>query len=500
MKRRSLFLALHVTFLTSTLSAQLPELDTYIENARKQWECPGIAVAVVRDGKVLMTKGYGVRTLGRPELVDENTMFDTASLSKSFTAAAIATLVDQGKMRWDDPVRKHLPTLEFPDAYRSANVTVRDLLAHRIGLEPANFMMRMTNYPTEEVLRRVRFLEERDPFRSTFTYFNIGYAIAGEAAAAAAKMSFADLVRTSLVEPLGMRDTTVAVDHARASNHASSHARIDGVHQPIRTRKRMNIQGANAVNSTAKDMARWLLFNLGDGTWEGKKILTPEALAEMHSPHSIIPTTPAMRAARGVHFFGGYGLGWQVMDYRGHKMLWHSGNADCMPVYMAILPNEKIGVLVMTNSWEAGTLHGMIAGRILDTLLGDVPLKDSAAEGLEGFRNAAKRAVEEREAVEKARITGTKPSRPLDAYAGTYVDTMHGDMVVKHENGRLTLTFGGGEQADLEHWHHDVFSVRWHDRAYEWADTFIAFALDASGTPKRFEMKLYRDLIEAVRR
>src|SRR5688572_25283406 len=126
MRQRSLFLALYVIFLTSALSAQLPELDAYIENARKQWECPGIAVAVVRDGKVVMTKGYGVRTLGRPELVDENTMFDAASLSKSFTAAAIATLVDQGKMRWDDPVRKHLPELEFPDAHRSAHVTIRD--------------------------------------------------------------------------------------------------------------------------------------------------------------------------------------------------------------------------------------------------------------------------------------------------------------------------------------------------------------------------------------
>jgi len=180
-------------------------------------------------------------------------------------------------------------------------------------------------------------------------------------------------------------------------------------------------------------------------------------------------------------------------------MLWHSGSADGMPVYMAILPNEKIGLLVMTNSWEAGTLHGAIAARILDTILGTTEGRDWAGEALKGFRREAKRTAEELAATEKARIANMSPSRPLDAYAGTYVDTLHGDMVIEHDNGRLTLLFGGGEQADLEHWHHDVFRLRWHDRVNEWADTLAAFALDANGTPRRFEMRLGRDTIEAVR-
>ncbi len=491
---RSLFLALHVIFLTSRISAQLPELDTYIENARKEWGCPGIAVAIVKDGKVLMTKGYGVRTLGRPELVDENTMFDTASLSKSFTAAAIATLVDEGTMSWDDPVRRHLPQIEFSDPYRTANVTIRDLLSHRVGVEQGNFMFRWTNYSTEEVLRRMRFLEERQPFRTSLIYSNVGYAAAAEAAAAAAKMPFADLVRTRLIEPLGMRDTTVGIDHDLAANHAKSHGMVDGVHRPIRTKKKLNILGANAVNSTAADMASWLLFSLGDGTWEGKRLISAAAMNEMQTPQTIFPTTPEMRAARNVHFFGAYGLGWQVMDFRGHKMFWHSGSADGMPVYMCILPKEKIGVLVMTNSWAAGTLHGALAGRILDTLLGTPNPPDGAADVI---------AANKRNNVpppEPPRIAGTKPSRPIDAYAGTYVDIPHGDLVVKHENGNLTLQFGGGEIADLEHWHHDVFRVRWQDRVNGWADTLAAFALDAEGTPVRFEMRMNRDVFEAVRK
>jgi CubicO group peptidase (beta-lactamase class C family) len=494
MKRNSLFLPASVIFLTCSVAAQLPkELDEYLADAQKKSSSPGVAIAVVKDGKLLAAKGYGVRELGKPEPVDENTVFDAASLAKSFTAAAIATLVDEGKMRWDDPLRRHLPQVEFADPYRTANATIRDVLSHRLGLEQGNFMMRFTNYDTAEVIRRLRFLDERDPFRTSFVYSNVAYAAAGEAAAGAAKTPFVELVRTRLLEPLGMRDSTAGIDHTVAPNHASSHGMVDGVHLPIRTRKLKNVHGANAINSTVKDLATWLLFHLGDGTWEGKRILSTEAMNEMHSPQNIIRTTPEMRAARDVRFFGAYGLGWQVMDFRGHKMLWHSGSADGMPVYMCILPDDDIGVVVMTNSWEAGVLHGALAARILDTFLGN-PLKDTAGEAIEAQRRASQPQPD------PVRIPDTKPSRPLEAYAGTYVDTLHGDMVVRHENGKLTMQFGGGELADLEHWHHDVFRVRWHDRVYVWADTLAAFALDAAGTPRRFEMTLGRDVIEAARR
>src|SRR5688572_18374573 len=254
-------LILVLSLFAAGAHAQLPpELDAYIESARVAGNVPGIAVTVVQDGRVVATKGYGVRELGKPERIDENTMFDIASLSKSFTAAAIATLVDEGKMRWDDPVRRYLPYAEFSDPYRTANVTIRDLLAHRVGVEPGNWMMRISNYSTEDVLRRMRFLKEREPFRGSMVYSNIGYTAAGEAAAVAAKMSFVDLLRTRIVEPLGMRDSTVGVDHTTAPNHASPHGSIGGIQQPIRNKKNMIILPANAVNSTAKDMAKWLLF------------------------------------------------------------------------------------------------------------------------------------------------------------------------------------------------------------------------------------------------
>ena len=499
MKRIFFWLA-SVSFLTSAVFGQLPpELDAYIENARKEWDVPGLAITVVKDGKVLAAKGYGVRSLGKPELVDENTVFDTASLSKSFTAAAIASLVDEGKMSWDDPVRRHLPRFELRDPYRTQNATIRDLLSHRLGLEAGNWAFVFSNYDTTEVLRRMRYMKERQPFRTgQMIYSNIGYTAAGEAAAAAAGISFSDLVRTRVIEPLGMRDSTVGVQHDVSANHADGHSFIDEKQVPIRANKAMNTLPANAVNSTAKDMAKWLLFQLGDGTWEGKRIISEAAMQEMHSPQMIIATTKEMRAARGVHFFGAYALGWQVMDYRGRPMRWHSGNANGMPSYMAILPEQKIGVCVMINTWGAPFLHGALAGRILDTLLGD-PLKDSAGEGLKAHRASLERARKEREELDKAHVLGTKPSRPLEAYAGTYEDELHGPMTIRYTDGKLTLQFANGNTANLEHWHHDTFGVRWHDRVYEWADTFAAFALDSKGTPKSFEMRLGRDTIEAKR-
>jgi CubicO group peptidase (beta-lactamase class C family) len=484
---------LALTLAVPALAQMPPELDAYIEHARVVWDVPGIAVTIVRDGHVVATKGYGVRTLGKPERVDENTMFDIASLSKSFTAAAIATLVDEGKMRWDDPVRRYLPQLEFPDAYRTQNVTIRDLLTHRTGLEPGNFMFRFTDYSTAEVLRRIRFLKEREPFRAAMIYSNVGYTAAGEAAAAAANLSWTDLVRTRLVEPLGMRDTTVGAVHDLGGNYASPHAIVGGVHQPIRNKKAMNIFPANGVNSNAKDMAKWLLFQLGDGTWEGKRIVSAEAMNEMHSPQVIIPVPAPFRAARGVRFFASYGFGWQVMDFRGHPMMWHSGSADGMPVYMAILPDDHIGVAVLTNTWAAPILHGALASRILDTLLGEQP-RDWAGEALESYRkNSAPPPP-------PARVSGTSPSRPLDAYAGLYNDPLYGDMDVRLENSKLALYFAGHEAADLEHWHYDTFRAHWRDRAYEDFDTLVAFGLDTAGVPRRLDMRLNRDDVSAVRK
>jgi CubicO group peptidase (beta-lactamase class C family) len=367
---------------------------------------------------VLLEAAYGSDGAGAP--ITPATAFQIASISKSFTAAAVATLVDEGRMEWDEPLRRHLPQVEFSDPYRTANVTIRDLLAHRVGVEQGNFVFRFTGYDTAEVLRRMRFLKEREPFRTTMLYSNVGYTAAGEAAANAAGVPFAELIRTRLLEPLGMTGATAGVPHSASPNHASPHAVIGGVQQPIAHTKMMSILPANAVNANAIDVAKWMLFQLGDGSWNGKRIVSQDSMAEMHSPQVIIPTTPGMRAARGVELFAAYGLGWNIMDYRGHKLLWHSGSADGMPVYTALLPADRIGVTVMVNTWGAPTLHGALASHIFDVLLGLDKTRDWSAEALAATKRGAARDAEERAAAEKARKAAARPSLPLAAYAGVY--------------------------------------------------------------------------------
>jgi CubicO group peptidase (beta-lactamase class C family) len=480
-----------------------PDLDRYIENARREWNVPGLAIAVVKDDAVVVAKGYGVRKLGESAPVDEHTRFDIASLTKSFTAAAAGVLVDGGIVRWDDRVRDRLPSVVFSDPYIDANASLRDLLSHRVAVAPANAMWYFTRYDTAEVLRRVRFLEPQGRFRADMVYWNVGYLIAGELLAKAAGTSWAELVRTRVLAPAGMRESTAGEVLAQSGNVASPHVVIDGVQQPVVPHLTINVAPAGApggVLSTASDMARWMRVQLNDGEIDGKRVVSKAALDEMRSPQVIIATTAAMRAARNVEHFATYGFGWNIMDYRGEPMFWHSGNADGMPVYMAILPRKKLGVVVMVNTWAAPFLHGALAGRILDHYLGVAAPPDSSAIALAAQRRADARDADEQKKLEAGRVKDTKPSRPLDDYIATYTDRVIGDVHVRRDGDRLTLQVAQGEIADLRHWHYDTFEVVWRDPLYRSSyETFATFTLGIAGKPERLRMRLNREVIDASR-
>ncbi|MEJ7809839.1 MAG: serine hydrolase [Gemmatimonadaceae bacterium] len=476
------------------------ELDVYLAKAVRDWDVPGLAIAVVRNDTVLIARGYGVRELGKPDRVDENTVFNIASLTKSFTSAAAALLVDEGKLRWDQPVREILPWAELPDPYVTRQTTMRDLLSHRVGLFAANMMWVPTDIDRREVLRRIRFLPAEQPFRGGMAYSNVLYTLAGEATAAAAGSTWEELIRTRLVVPLGMRSTTVSFAAlAGQPDVAQPHAVVGGKQRPIPYRDYTNTAPSASVNSTAADMARWLRFQLNDGVLDGKRLVSERAMQETHSPQIIIATTPAMRAARGVDFFAGYGLGWQVMDYHGNPMLWHSGNADGMPSYMAILPAKKLGVVVMLNSWIAPFLHGALAARVLDHYLG-VATKDYSGEALAAQRAANARAEEAWRRLDSARVRNSVPSRPLAAYAGTFADSLYGEITVALEGDRLSMRMGRGQAAELEHWSYDTFAVRWRDAVFaEYYPARVTFSLNAAGEPDALSMQLNRDAIRAGR-
>jgi CubicO group peptidase (beta-lactamase class C family) len=478
------------------------ELETYVTETLREWDVPGAALAVVKDGRVLVAKGYGVREVGKPDRVDADTIFDTASLTKSFTAAAIATLVDEKTMSWDDPVRRYLPSLEFSDPYLTANVTIRDLLCHRTGVRRTNSAWYFTNVTRPQLLALVKNMPTEAPFRTRLVYWNIGYTIAGEAAAAAAGVSWEELVTRRLTVPLGMTRTTS--DYAAAptmGNCASGHELIAGRQQVTpRETTRASTAPAGAIQASVSDLARWMLFHLGDGSHDGRRILSAESLNEMHSAQIVGVPTPKFREARQIRYFPGYGLGWQVFDYRGSTLLWHSGNGDGQIVYMALLPELRLGVAILVNSWKAGPgLNGALASRIFDHYLG-LPSRDYRAELREFRAGEMRRRDESESALERSRMPDAPPSLPLGTYAGVYRDRLGLDVVVTLEGEALRLRYGGGEIATLVPWHHDVFRVLWQNplHAESWK-AFATFVLDASGRVERLRMDPNGDEVDAKR-
>jgi CubicO group peptidase (beta-lactamase class C family) len=477
-----------------------PEVDAYLEKARKDWGIPGLAVAVVQRDTVV-AKGYGIRELGKPEPVDENTVFDAASLTKSFTAALAAILVDEGKMKWDDPVRRYLPDLMLPDPYLAENATLRDFLSHRTGLQPANMMWLLTAIPRAEVLRRVRCLKPAAPFRADMIYSNVGYTVAGEAIAAAAGTTYETLLRDRLIVPLGLKSTTWSyAQAAEMPNHASPHAWIEGAQRPIRRETQRASNGpAGAVQSSAADLARWMRFQLDGGVLDGKRLVSEASLREMHSPQVIIPTTPEMRAARLVEFFAAYGLGWQVMDYRGNAMLWHTGNGNGQIAFMALIPKQRLGVVVLVNTWAAPFVHGALINHLLDVYLGYKP-RDWSAEGLARAPEILKQERKPGRDLVAGAVPGSKPSRPLASYGGAYESCLFGPIHVRLEAAGLTLQMGEGQKAELLHHHGDSFVVLWRDPLFrEERTTLVSFDFGDAGAPK-LAMQIGRDQIEAVAR
>jgi CubicO group peptidase (beta-lactamase class C family) len=476
-------------------------LDSLVERARQEWDIPGMAVAIVRNDSVLLAKGYGVRELGKPGRVDENTLFDAASLTKSFTAAAVGVLVDEGKLRWDDPVRRWLPGFELATPYLTSEVTMRDLLSHRAGLEAANGFWSFNQLPRDEIIRRMRFLRQSAPFRTTLVYSNVGYTAAGEAAARAAGVPWEELIRTRLLVPAGMAHSTASFAAAgRTENVASPHAMIDGAQRAIPREgpARDHTAPAGAVQSSAADIARWLRLQLAGGTIDGRRVVSEASLRQTQASQVVIPTTPAFRRARNLRGTSvGYGMGWQVWDYRGRPLLWHSGSGDGQFAWMALYPDDALGVAVLVNSWLLTTTpraQAIIAGCIADALLAIAP-PDCASSARALRASDPERSREARRTLEAGRIAGTKPSRPLAAYAGTYVDSLYGTVEVRLENGSLVLqVLPAGETADLSHWHLDTFLARWRRPLYrEYFTARAAFHLDADGNPSAVRLRIRND-------
>ena len=462
-------------FVASSAGAQAPaasleaEMDSYVAKAVRDWHVAGLSIAVVKDGRIVFAKGYGVRELGKPAPVDTSTMFAIASTTKAMTAAAIGMLVDEGKVRWDDPVTKYLPTFQLYDPYATREVTVRDLLTHRAGLGNADYLWDLSDLPTAEIMSRVRLVKPAYSMRSSFIYQNVMYMMAGEVIRAASGMPWEKFVETRIFQPIGMKSSVPSLSLVPAgANAASPHWRYgaDTV-RVISNTITQSVGSAGAVWAPASDMARWMMFLLDSGRVKGKRLLQPATYAELFTPQVIVPPdefypTMALTKPRWMT----YGLGWFQHDYQGRMLNFHTGSLAGMVAIAGLIPDERFGVFVQANVDHAEIRHALMY-KAIDLYLGN-PQRDwsrdlfAVYEARRARRDSAARAAEEK------RLKGTRPSLGLSKYAGMYEDALLGRVVVTEQNGRLRLEAGHSYKGPLEHWQYDTFRVRYDDRWQGW--------------------------------
>ena len=462
----------------ATQKPSLAGFDQYIAKTMQDWKDPGLAIAVVKNDSIVLMKGYGTRTMGKTEPVDEHTMFAIGSASKAFTATLVAMMVDEGKMRWDDPATTYLPNLEMYDPYVSRELTLRDLLTHRSGLARGDLMWYATDYNRDEILRRVRFLKPTWSMRSRFGYQNIMYLAAGQSAAHVAGMSWDDLVRTRIFAPLGMTETNTSTrDLQGKSNVSTPHSDVDDTLMIVPWHNIDNIGPAGSINSNVSDMIKWVRFQLAQGKVGAKSLVSPSAIGETHTAQMIIPVGADARQVNPFTHLEAYGMGWFLQDYRGRELDQHGGNIDGMSAMVAIMPEEKIGLVILTNA-NGSPVPTIAMYRVLDALLNEPP-RDWNAEFRKGYEKARAQAKEAEQKRLAERTMGTKPSLALDRYAGVYSDSMYGDVTVTAENGALHAKYGTTFDGTLEHWHYDTFRANWNNRAI--GKNFVTFALGADG-------------------
>lgn len=483
---------------------ELALLDDTVERVRTQFQVPGIAVAVVKDGQVILARGWGVREHGKPAAVDADTLFAIASNTKAMTATALSVLAEEGKLSLDDKVIDHLPWFRMGDAYVTREMTLRDLLVHRsgLGLGAGDLLFwPTTDYTTTEVVQRLAQVPLKGGFRQQYAYDNVLYGVAQLVIEAVSGQSFADFLQQRLFTPIGMADTRFNADHLkRGDKVAVGHALYDW--RELRTVAPLtwhNNSAAGGVYSSANDMARWMNVQLDGGRLPGSdarlfgdkrqqqmwSVVTPQGIAE-----PVVPELAPMRPN-----FAGYGEGWSLSDYRGQKLVWHTGGWPGMVSRVTLVPEQKLGVVVLTNQ-EVGAAFNAITYHVLDAML-QAPAHDWVDAYAKAVAKGREKADEQWAAHQAARVADSTPSLPLPAYAATYRDRWYGDVLVEQHGQQLRLRFSRTAQlvGSLEHWQHDTFIVRWDDRSLN-ADAFVNFALDVDGKVSAVKMQAVSSLTD----
>lgn len=458
-----------ICFASQKCAAQtsdpLAGFDAYAATALADLKTPGMAVAVVKEGKVVFARGYGVQSVGGTEVVNERTMFPIASVTKVFTVTWLAQLIEERKLKWDDRVVQHLPEFVLHDPHITQEVRIADLVSHRTGLETADLLAYRGDYDRAEILRRLRFVQSVAPFRSRYGYNNLMVVTAGEVGERVSGETWAAAIKKRILEPLGMSSTfTTPRELEGRSNVSTPHVMTDGqiVPDPSWSRDAMAegfrrlhdaVAPAGAMQSNVLDMARFVQLYLAEGEFEGKRLLQTTTIREMFAPHSMLPIKAAPKPVFAYpRFFFGSGYGWHLRDWRGRKIVFHGGSSGAV---VAMMPEENIGLVVLANR-GSGVAY-MLMHDLIDRLLGiprDMTNQDWVNEAEINPRND-KQAKDAR--LEAARAKNTQPSLPRSRYAGNYECDLYGRLEIREEAGTLKLQFGPNITATLQHWERDAF-------------------------------------------
>ncbi len=482
-----------VSWRGATLSGQqipaaLQGLDAYVEHAMAEWKVPGLALAIVKGDQVVLAKGYGVRELDKPDRVNEGTLFAIGSATKAFTVTALGMLVDENKLRFDDPATKYLPTFQMFDPYANRETTVRDLVTHRTGVSGGDLLWASGEFDRDEIVRRVRFLAPTWSFRSRFDYSNVMFIAAGQVLAAAAAKSWDQVIHERILGPLQMfASTTTIRDLPVGGNIASPHDPTDGVPRVIPWRNMDNTAAAGGINSSARDMSSWLRFQLSHGAFQGRRLVSTGFIAEMQTPQTIIRREGAWGDMSPDASFMAYGMGWIMSDYHGRKLLQHGGGIDGMSAMVGLLPEEELGIVVLSNL-NGNQMPAALMLRIFDAYLGRPPV-DWSARYLEQSRLSNQAAAAQEQQLEARRFAGTQPTLPLSAYVGTYRSEMVGDAQVSLEGGKLRLRYGTQFDGLLDHVQFDAFQAAWKNPAR--GKDFVNFTVDAQRHAAELDLYLW---------
>ncbi|UBM63095.1 serine hydrolase [Candidatus Sulfidibacterium hydrothermale] len=503
---RFFILALFFNGLFTISQAQplsVHQIDQLVQRSMKTFDVPGMAVAVIKDGKVLLAKGYGVRSIKTGKKVDTHTLFAIASNSKAFTTAALAILVDQGKISWDDRVQKYIPEFQLYSAYVSHDFRIRDLVTHRsgLGLGAGDFMIFPdgNNFTLPELIHNLRYLRQVTPFRSTFAYDNLLYVVAGEIVHRVSGLSWEDFVQKNIFDKLGMTESAPSLQRVKdRSDLAEAHAFANGKLTIVERYNLPLTDPAGGINSNIHDLIKWVQCRLNDGRYGNNlqyHLFSEKQAHEMFSPQTILHVRKD--TIYHTHFFD-YGLGWFMKDVKGYKEIWHTGGLAGMVTEIVMIPELKLGIIVLTNQ-ESGAAFYAVSDQIIDGYVGvhgidRVALYKQKTDKAEKRARAITQAVWEK--IKAQQKTGQK-APDLKMFTGTYRDRWFGDVTVSLKNDTLWLASKRSPRmAGQLLWYKDhVFIAKWQDRSMH-ADAFVLFQSNFQGIPSEIKMKAISPLTD----